>query len=178
MRAFRLAVVTALLAGALPAAAASAAALPTFASKQIVVGKSIGGVAIGQAGTDAANAWGGMASAAQCGRDDCIWTDNANKVQNGSTGRAIFYFGATGVTIATIEAPDKSFSTPLSKLKTAKGIHLGSKVKALKQAYKKKLKKVDGGSGYGIRYEIKKGKVTTQFFLRASKVSTITLTVY
>lgn len=122
----------ALLALALPAAAS--AKLPSFPSTSIVIKSSIGGVSLGQSQKNAKAAWGTKGGTCTFDQNfgSCTfeagtsgtaqWTADDGKVTS-----VRIYTGTTGST--------PNFKTPLTALKTSKGIGIGSTLKAVKQAY-------------------------------------------
>ena len=108
---------------ALPAVAG--AKLPTFASKRIVLGKSIGGVRPGMTLAAAQQAWGpgGISEAGdpcqESGRTSCIWSGGSVRRAGGGRSRR-----QRRVQSVLIVGGPKS---PLAKLKTSKGLGLGTK---------------------------------------------------
>ena len=162
----------ALLLLAVAAPAAGAATFPDFPHTKITVGKGMGGITVGQEHTSALAAWNAAATASQCGSDGCIWTDNANRVQTGSTGRMRINWRDDAITSIYLEAGKKK--SVLNTFKTSKGVRLGTKVKQLKKKYGKKLTKSPALAGM---YEIR-GAVKTQFVTNGKRVTGIYLTIY
>ena len=116
---------------ALPAVAG--AKLPTFASKKIVLGKSIGGVRPGMTLAAAQSAWGpgGISEAGdpcqESGRTSCIWKGGSVREQ------AIVGLDGNGVvqSVRIVGGP----KSPLAKLKTSKGLGLGTKSSVFFKTY-------------------------------------------
>ncbi len=121
-----------LVALAIPASAA--AKLPSFPSSSIVPKVSIGGVSLGQSQKKAKAAWGTKGGTCTFDQNfgSCTfeagtsgtaqWTADDGKVTS-----VRIYTGSSGST--------PNFKTPLTALKTSKGIGIGSTLKAVKQAY-------------------------------------------
>jgi hypothetical protein len=122
---------------ALLAPAAALGALPSPSSQRIVLGRSIGGAALGDSFASAKRAWHSHAS---CTKQKRI--------------RACVYDGGLRSGVATIQAFDRKVSEldltagftatgsrvlhgPLSKFKTSRGIGIGSSRRALVRAYPK-----------------------------------------
>jgi hypothetical protein len=172
MRSHRRIAVTATFIAALALVPAAEAALPKFSSKVIVVNKSIAGVKVGGAFPASRKAWGG---GGVCEPNTCWWR---LKPQDLSKGEARFS-SVDGKTVSSVQLdlpPDANgkfnFKTPLAKVKTDKGIGIGSTVKQLKKAYPK-AKSLGGGTSFMI----KKGSRETTFVVWAQikKVRGITI---
>lgn len=180
-----LAVVTVAVSLAAVPSVASATA-PTLSSKRIVIGKSIGGVAMGQAFTRAKAAWGPDAI---CPDPDagarapifCTWTVGAE----GELGIASFS-GFTRKSV--VEEIDISVAfdrnglpraSPLRALRTAKGIGLGSSDRAVGRAYPRAMRKeITGYTDPIVDYVIRdRNSVKTTFSINgpAQRVATITI---
>ncbi len=172
--------------GAIPATAAATAPSPT--SKRIVIGRSIGGVAIGQTFTNAKAAWGpgGLcpeptvpAPPGETVPTFCTWTVGVD----GELGDASF--GGTrrveDLTIAVALAPSGlPRVSPLRTLRTPQGIGLGSSSRAVRKAYPRAVRKViTGFENPYVDYVItsRNGNETT-FAVRgpAQRVATIRIT--
>lgn len=116
---------------ALPAVAG--AKLPTFASKRIVLGKSIGGVRPGMTLAAAQKAWGpgGISEAGdacqESGRTSCIWAGGSVRE------RAILGLAGDGTveSVRIVGGP----RSPLATLKTGKGLGLGTKNSVFLKTY-------------------------------------------
>lgn len=139
-------------------------------NKKIVIHKSIAGVKLGQSIKDAKKAWKGHG---RCGRAGDATTCSWGSERKGHLG-FVYATGTDRVFQVSISAgvsppPPKSvYPKPLSRVKTSKGIGLGSKKSALKRAYP------GGRSGNG--YCIRRGNTTTTFnFGEHSRVAIITL---
>jgi hypothetical protein len=162
---------------ALPAIAA--AGLPQAKSTLIVPNKSIGGVALGATTSAVEKAWG---KSGNC-EFDCIYeAARKSETELPSSGTVLLEEKKPGdpkkVWLITLRTGSKvvngksipNFDTPLTKLKTSKGIGLGSKASELARAYPKaKRKGIAGGAYY---YEITGPKeVATSFsFSETNKV--------
>lgn len=139
---------------ALPAV--SGAKLPTFASKRIVLGKSIGGVRPGMTLAAAQKAWGpgGISEAGdacqESGRTSCIWAGGSVRE------RAILGLADDG-TVASVRIVGGPRS-PLAKLKTSKGLGLGTKNSVFVKTYATFGLPVGLGApiGSGVAYILKK----------------------
>jgi len=139
---------------ALPAVAA--ARLPTFASKRIVLGKSIGGARPGMTLAAAQKAWGpgGISEAGdacqESGRTSCIWTGGSVRE------RAILSLADDGTVKAVriLGGP----RSPLAKLKTSRGLGLGTKNSVFFKTYGQFGSTVGLGAptGSGIAYILNK----------------------
>lgn len=169
----RLAVVTSLVALASPPVAS--AALPaTKKGTEIVLGRSIGAVKIGQTKARAKKAWGGAGMCPAGSLVTCVFAD-AKRSASG-----FGQFGIEGGKVATIQLslgsnastkrPD--LNTSLRRFKTKKGVRLGSSLASLLKAYPKntKFKAFDGtisdvkvaGPGRGFTvFTIRFGVVTS-----------------
>jgi hypothetical protein len=157
---------------ALPAVAG--AKLPTFASKRIVLGKSIGGVRPGMSLAAAQQAWGpgGISEAGDpcqdSGRTSCIWKGSSIRE------RAIVGLDGNGIVqqVLIVGGP----KSPLAKLKTSKGLGLGTKSSVLYKTYGAGIFPVGIGSpiGSGAAYILKK----TTFFGGATSKRVIGVQIF
>jgi hypothetical protein len=156
---------------ALPAAAQ--AALPTAKSTLISPNHSLGGVKLGSSLAAATAAWG---KGGQCSVSGCSYQGTTDR-----DGTASFLVGATTAggpelvlsisidagLLSDAENAKHNFNTPLSRLKTANGIGIGSTVKQLHHAYPH-LKSGDApglytipGTGEGFTlFEVLEGRVS------------------
>lgn len=138
----RRAVPAVLVMGALCAPALANAAFPTFkTTKTIVVGKSIGGVALGSSPAKGKKAWG--AKGAQCfdtdpGSGYCNWRKSKNDIYSGE---GTFGFTKGKITKIELKSPVKgsgrAFVKPFTIPETSKKIGIGSKFSAVAKAYPK-----------------------------------------
>lgn len=171
---------------ALPSVASATA--PTLSSKRIVIGKSIGGVAMGQAFTKARAAWGPGPICAEPDPGDgasgpifCAWAVGVE----GELGTA----GFSGFTRkSVVEEIDISVAfdrnglpraSPLRALRTAKGIGLGSSDRAVGRTYPRAVRKeITGYTDPIVDYVIRdRNRVKTTFSIHgaAQRVATITI---
>ncbi len=162
-------------AAALPASAwatPTGAALPRFHSKLLVPGKSAGGVSLGENAAKAIRAWGGNSS---CMPDPTLLSCSWGSQSNGSTGTAELLFVGGKVSYIELTLGDTAQGIPihrgsLMKLKTRKGIGMGSTPAQLLKAY--------GSSQVGsneLGYTLGSGSHTTTF--RTSSGATCTILI-
>ncbi|MDX6665773.1 MAG: hypothetical protein QOG68_1979 [Solirubrobacteraceae bacterium] len=142
------------------------AALPKLKTKTIVVGKSIGGVVLGASFKDAKKAWGkGGKCVNEFGSTNCTYETkkpaDGQGQYSGTPGKKVTEIVITAGLNPVGNGP--VFNTPLAKLKTSKGIHIGSTAKAVAKAYPKaKFRLIPMSQGY--EYYIKgPGKAATEF---------------
>jgi hypothetical protein len=130
--------------------------LPSFPNPNIVMFRSIGGVFLGDSYSAAHKAWG----PATGGGDNHCSPKGGCTYDDGNKGEAVFDLNNSGK-VATLlisvgggstGEPDYSVNTPLDKLQTRKGIHLGSSLKALKHAYPQGRVKPPQGPGSDYYY--------------------------
>ena len=185
-RSVSLVVAVAVSLAALPPLASATA--PTLPSKRIVIGKSIGGVAMGQAFTRAKAAWGpdGLCpdpdpDAGASAPIFCAWSVGTD----GELGTA----GFSGFTRKrVVEEIDISVAfdrnglpraSPLRALRTAKGIGLGSSDRAVRRAYPRAVRKeITGFTDPIVDYVIRNRnlvKTTISIEGAAQRVATITI---
>jgi hypothetical protein len=157
-------------ASALASTTPTGASLPRFHSTLIVPGRSAGGVSLGESAAKAIKAWGGNSSCVPGpALLSCTWgSDN-----NGSTGTAELDFvrGKVNYIDLTLGDTDQGVAIhrgALMKLKTKKGIGMGSSDAQLLKAY--------GASQVGsneLGFTLGSGSHTTTFRTSAGRFVTI-----
>jgi len=142
----------------LAVASVAEAHLPPPHPSLIVPGKSIGAVSLGMSFTRAEAAWGGVADEDP---NACIIVKGVGSCRfvanlHGTTGVATFSCKHGRVDSILIRGPFNQRTLhydakgPLTAFHTAKGIHIGSTVKAVKRAYPKgKIPLLGGGLSLG-----------------------------
>lgn len=152
---------------ALAAAGPAGATLPAPKTTLVVFGKSVGGAKLGGSLSSAKAAWGsGRGSCDKVGDDEgCLY--RAAGDFSGAKGEGYIQSSGGRVTQIQLTAPGtggrRLFSGPLMKLKTAKGIGLGSTLKSLRKAYPS-AKRTPGTTA---AWEIGSGAGRTQFDIPA-----------
>ena len=118
------------------------AALPAFKDTKIVPGTSIAGVKMGASPDAAKKAWGksGGLCGITAGTGTCFFRPKG--VTQSNKGEGIVDFKSGKVVNVSVSAPlasggGRSFKTPFTKLKTSKGVGIGSTVAHSKKAYPK-----------------------------------------
>jgi len=150
-----------LLATVVPQAQAALPAGP----KSIKPGKSIGGVSIGMNGQAARDKWGTGGSCDDALRSTCTYRNAAGAYlsfdldRNGKV-------ALVSIRVATRSNGNPIFSGAITRWKTSKKIHIGSKVKAVRKAYRKVK-----GSSSGLA--LTQGKRVTPFSTSGGRVSEI-----
>jgi hypothetical protein len=142
-------------------AASAQANLPSVPTRLIVPAESIAGVSIGESYAAASQAWGkAVGSGSECLRgSSCAYTTkhDGNIGFNCKDGRVDEVF----VNVINLTTEKGNFTSPLTKLATAKGIHIGSALAAVEAAYPDG--KVGGGLFSGAYFELA-GSNTTMYF--------------
>jgi hypothetical protein len=151
----------------LAVAGSAEAKFPKFKTKTIVPGQSIGGLKIGMTKAKAVKTWG---KPEQC-QDSPLWCQfRADSHINGFTNNnpyAGWYLKAGKIVAVGIETAENTALDPkLAKLKTSKGIHLGSSMTDARNKYG--LGPASGGEAGLSRAIVKKGNRCTLFYAPAS----------
>jgi hypothetical protein len=159
-----LAAVTAVV--ALSVATGAEAKVPKFKTRTIVPGQSIGGLKIGMTKGKAVKTWG---KPEQC-QDSPLWCQfRADSHINGFTTNNPFagwYLKAGKIVAVEIEFAENAAVDPkLVKLRTSKGIHLGSSLSDARSRYG--LGPASGGEAGLSRAIVKKGNRCTLFYAPA-----------
>ena len=139
------------------------AKLPKFKTKTIVPGQAIGGLKIGMSKATATQTWG---KPDHC-QDSPLWCQfRADSHINGFTTNNPFagwYLKAGKVVAVELEFAENTAIDPkVVKLKTSKGIHLGSTMAAARSKYG--LGAPSGGEAGLSRAIVKKGNRCTLFY--------------
>jgi hypothetical protein len=166
MTAPRHALVTIVAALALAVAGSADAKMPKFRTKTIVPGQAIGGLKIGMTKAKAVKTWG---KPEHC-QDSPLWCQfRADSHINGFTTNNPFAgWYVKGGKIVAIEiefAENTAIDPKMVKLKTSKGIHLGSSMADARIKYG--LGPPSGGEAGMSRAIVKKGNRCTLFYAPA-----------
>jgi hypothetical protein len=159
---------------AAPSTLAAGEHLPTNKDRNIVVNESIGGVRLGMTGAQAVKTWG-SSRCAEAQDINCHY-EPENTSRNYILGYTLFTLQKGKVVRVEVTSPrdistsdhEPTFAGPLTKYKTAKGIHIGSTADKVKAAYPKAKLTYNKG---GLRdYTLKTGQLRTIF--RTTKFGT------
>jgi hypothetical protein len=148
------------------------AKVPKFQTKTIVPGQAIGGITIGMTKAKATKTWG---KPDHC-QDSPLWCQfradshiNGLKINNPFAG---WYVKGGKVVAIEIEFAENAAIDPkMTKLKTSKGIHLGSSMAAARSKYG--IGPPSGGEAGLSRAILKKGKRCTLFYAPTSPYTRI-----
>ena len=157
---------------ALAVAGSAEAKMPKFKTKTIVPGQAIGGLKIGMTKATAVKTWG---KPEHC-QDSPLWCQfRADSHINGFTTNNPFagwYLKASKIVAVEIEFAENTAIDPkLVKLKTSKGIHLGSSMADARSKYG--LGPASGGEAGLSRAIVKKGNRCTLFYAPAAPYTRI-----
>ena len=157
---------------ALAVAGSAEAKMPKFKTKTIVPGQAIGGLKIGMTKATAVKTWG---KPEHC-QDSPLWCQfRADSHINGFTTNNPFagwYLKAGKIVAVEIEFAENTAIDPkLVKLKTSKGIHLGSSMADARSKYG--LGPPSGGEAGLSRAIVKKGNRCTLFYAPAAPYTRI-----
>ena len=157
---------------ALAIAGTAEAKVPKFRTKTIVPGQAIGGLKIGMTKAKAVRTWG---KPEHC-QDSPLWCQfRADSHINGFTTNNPFagwYLKAGKIVAIEIEFAENTAIDPkMVKLKTSKGIHLGSSMADARSKYG--LGPPSGGEAGLSRAIVKKGNRCTLFYAPASPYTRI-----
>lgn len=170
----RLAVLTVLV--PLVAAGSAVARVPTFKPKTIVPGKSIGGVAVGMTKARAVSVWGKPDLCDKKYRPGVVWCQyKAASTTNGTTVVQPFagFFLRSGkvVSVELDFAENSAIDPKLKRVKTSKGIALGSQMSKARSAYG--IAPASGGEAGRSRALLTQGKLCTLFYAPNSPFTVI-----
>jgi hypothetical protein len=144
-------------------AGSAEAKVPKFKNKSIVTGVSIGGVKVGMSKAKANKAWG---KPDRC-QDSPVWcqylaTGTINGFTNTQPFAGFYLKGGKVVAVGVEYAENPAVDAKVVKLKTSKGIHLGSSMSDVRSKYG--LGPASGGEAGLSRAIVKKGKRCTLFY--------------
>jgi hypothetical protein len=154
---------------ALLAAPAAEAKLPAKGGKSIVPGRSIGGVKIGMGAEAAVGKWGKGGSCDAAIGTSCRWEGTMKQ------GRMRFDLTNGKVSTIVIEAGQRPstfepvYSGPITKWKTKKGVHIGTKLFTVSKKYPRATS--DGGG-----LVLASGARKTYFSSSGGRTASITIT--
>jgi hypothetical protein len=148
------------------------AKVPKFKNKSIVTGVSIGGLKVGMSKAKANKAWG---KPDRC-QDSPIWcqylaTGTINGFTNTQPFAGYYLKGGKVVAVGVEYADNPSVDAKVVKLKTSKGIHLGSSMSDVRSKYG--LGPASGGEAGLSRAIVKKGNRCTLFYAPTSPYSKV-----
>jgi hypothetical protein len=170
---------TASILGALTLTAAPALAnkTPRFSFKKpaIVPGSSIGGVKVGMTRHQAVATWGSpdrclpFENVTWCQYLTAAPSQGAGTITNPFAG---FFLKAGKVVAVEVDLPNNSLASKVKKLKTAKGVRLGSAASTVRAKYG--IPTPPPGEATASRNGLKQGKRCTMFYAPQSPFTTIT----
>lgn len=144
--------------------ATASADLPTFKTTKVDPGKSLAGVKIGASKASALKAWGKKCRTA---RNQCVYEAKGDTIQ--SKGAGVIFFTAGKVSAVSFKAPTKNpFRAPYTKLKTSKGVGIGSTRDQLRAAYPDART-----ANQGLYVEVYTGSMMTQFTVGEGRTTNI-----
>lgn len=160
---------------AVPGVAAAKTPRFSFKKPSIVPGQSIGGVKVGMTKHQAAATWGSP--------DRCLPFENVtwcqylttSAVQGGpsiASPFAGFFLKGSKVVAVEVEIPNNNLASKVKKLKTAKGVGLGSSAATARAKYG--IPTPPPGEATASRNQLKQGKHCTQFYAPQAPFKTIT----
>ena len=168
---------TPLVIAALAVPAAAIAKTPKFSFKKpsIVPGQSIGGVSVGMTKHQTAAVWGAPDRCVKF--ENVIWCQylTVAPLQGGgstTTPFAGFFLKGSKVVAVGIDLPNTNLAATWKKLKTAKGVGLGSS--AAKARAKYHIPTPPPGEATASRNQLKQGKRCTQFYAPQAPFTTVT----
>jgi outer membrane protein assembly factor BamE (lipoprotein component of BamABCDE complex) len=168
---------TALVVAALAVPGVAAAKTPKFSFKKpsIVPGQSIGGVKVGMTKHQAAAAWGSP--------DRCVPFENVTWCQYLTTSSvpggpsiasplAGFFLKGSKVAAVEVELPNNNLVAKVKKLKTAKGVGLGSSAATVRAKYG--IPTPPPGEATASHNQLRQGKRCTQLYAPQAPFTTVT----
>lgn len=143
--------------------------LPTFKTTKVDPGKSLAGVKIGASRSVALKAWGKNCTTIKNKvQNQCVYRAKGDSQERKGSG-VVFFSGAGKVRAVSFTTPvSNPFRAPFTKLKTSKGVGIGSTRDELRSAYPDART-----ANQGLYVEIYTGSMMTQFTVGEGRTTSI-----